>query len=143
MSKAEIKWEEGMKFTAVSDSGHAVVLDAAKESKGTDAGARPMELLLMGLGGCTGMDVVYILNKMRKKVKSFKINIDSERAAQHPKVYTKINIEYIIEGDMDETDVGKAVELSQKRYCSASAMLGKVAELNYTYRLIKTGSIVS
>ncbi len=126
-----------MSFTGTTDSGHAITLDAEALHGGADRGPRPMELLLIGLGGCTGMDVVSILRKMRKNIVSFKINISAERAAEHPKVYTDIVLEYIVEGDMEEKDVEKAIVLSQERYCSASAMLGKSAKITYSYKLRK------
>jgi len=141
MSKVEITWKQGMRFEATPDSGHTITMDAEKEHDGTDMGPRPMELLLVGLGGCTGMDVVAILKKMRKQITNFKLNITAERAKEHPKVYTTINLEYILEGNMEEKDVEKAIELSQHKFCSASAMLGKTANIVYTYKLIKTGQV--
>ncbi len=129
-----------MQFEAVTGSNHRVTMDAEKAHGGDDTGARPMELLLAGLGGCTGMDVVSILKKMRKQVTNFTLNIHAERAAEHPKVYTSITLEYIIEGTMEEKDVERAIELSQNKFCSASAMLGKTAKLSYTYKLLKTGA---
>ncbi|MCL4558791.1 MAG: OsmC family protein [Deltaproteobacteria bacterium] len=137
MPGAEIVWKEGMRFEGTSDSGHTVVMDAGGPPDGTDTGARPMELLLIGLGGCTGMDVVSILKKMRKHVTYFKLNIRAERSSEHPKVYTKINLEYLIEGDMEDGDVKRAVGLSQDKFCSVSAMLGKTADIAYTYKLLK------
>ncbi len=136
--KIEIIWKDGMRFEGIPNSGHTVVMDAEKIHDGADTGARPMELLLIGLGGCTGMDVVSILKKMRKHIQHFKLNIDAERASDHPKIYTKINLEYIIEGDMEDGDVRRAIELSQDKFCSASAMLGKAARITYTYKLLKT-----
>ncbi|MGB9735442.1 MAG: OsmC family protein [bacterium] len=138
MNRVEITWKDGMRFDAVPDSGHTVVMDAEKEHNGTDAGPRPMELLLVGLGGCTGMDVVAILKKMRKQINNFRLNITAERATEHPKVYTDIRLEYIIEGDMEEKDVERAIELSQHKFCSASTMLGKTAKITYTYKLLKS-----
>jgi putative redox protein len=140
MPKIEITWKDGMRFEGVPDSGHTITVDSAKEHDGTDMGARPMELLLIGLGGCTGMDVVSILKKMRKHIKNFKLNITAERAAEHPKVYTTISLEYILEGDMEEKDVERAIDLSQQKFCSASAMLGKTSKIAYKYKLLKTGA---
>ncbi len=143
MPKVEINWIEGVQFEAVPDSGHKIVMDAGREQGGTDIGARPMELFLVGLGGCTGIDVITILKKMRRHIKQFRLNITAEKAITHPKVYKKINLEYILEGDMEEKDVQRAIELSQQKFCSASAMLGKTAEITYSYRLLKTGNNTS
>ena len=140
MPKIELTWKDGMRFEGVPDSGHTITMDSDKAHDGTDTGARPMELLLVGLGGCTGMDVVSILKKMRKHIKNFRLTISAERAAEHPKVYTTIALEYILEGDMDEKDVERAIDLSQQKFCSASAMLGKAARITYTYKLLKTGA---
>ncbi len=138
MPGVEIVWKEGMRFEGTPDSGHVIVMDAGREQNGNDVGARPMELLLIGLGGCTGMDVVSILRKMRKNIVSFKLIVRAERSSEHPKVYTKIGLEYRIEGDMEDGDVKRAIELSQDKFCSASAMLGKSAEITYTFKLLKT-----
>ncbi len=143
MPKTEIKWQNEMRFEGIPESGHAVIMDAEKVHGGADTGARPMELLLVGLGGCTGMDVVSILKKMRKHIKSFRMNINAERAKEHPKVYTNISLEYIVEGDMEEKDVMKAIELSRQKFCSVSAMLGKTAKISYTWKLLRTGDSVS
>ncbi len=140
MPKVDLTWKDGMRFDGVPDSGHTITMDSDKAHDGTDLGARPMELLLVGLGGCTGMDVVSILKKMRKYIKNFRLTISAERAAEHPKVYTTIALEYILEGDMDEKDVERAIDLSQQKFCSASAMLGKAARITYTYKLLKTGA---
>ncbi len=143
MSRVEITWKDGMRFDAVPDSGHTIIMDSEKAHEGKDMGARPMELLLVGLGGCTGMDVVSILRKMRKHIKNFKLNINADRAAEHPKVYTNIVLEYILEGDMEEKDVERAIDLSQKKFCSASTMLGKTAKITYNYKLLKSGVDIS
>lgn len=137
MNKVEITWKDGMRFEAIPDSGHTIIMDAEKEHDGANMGPRPMELLLVGLGGCTGMDVVAILKKMRRKINSFKLNISAERAKEHPKVYTNITLEYILEGDMEEKDIKRAIDLSQQKFCSASAMLSKTAKITYTYKLLK------
>lgn len=134
---AKVKWIEKMQFVGNGPSKHTLVMDAHPEVGGEDSGVRPMELLLIGLGGCTGMDVVSLLNKMRVKFTHFEIEIKSERDTVHPKVFKKIKMNYIIKGDKIPKDkVKKAIELSQQRYCSASVMLGKTAELDYTYSII-------
>lgn len=136
---AKVKWVEKMQFVGNGPSKHTLVMDAHPEVGGEDSGVRPMELLLIGLGGCTGMDVVSLLNKMRVKFTHFEIEIKSERDTVHPKVFKKIRLNYIIKGnEIPEDKLKKAIELSQQRYCSASAMLGKTAELDYTYSIIKS-----
>ena len=135
--KAKIKLVEGMQFVANADSGHAVVMDASEGVGGKDSGTRPMELLVLGLGGCTGMDVVSILRKMKQDVKGFEIEIDADRAKTYPKVYTRVHIVYKIWGDISEDKLKKAIELSQDTYCSASAMFKKTAEVTYEYKILK------
>ncbi len=138
MPKVEVKFVDGMTFIGKGDSNHWVVIDGAETVGGSNAGTRPMELVLVALGGCTGMDVVSILRKKRVKFDKFEIKITGERAEEHPKVYTKVDIEYTIYGkDIKEKDVEQAIELSQSKYCSVSAILKKSgAELNYTYKII-------
>jgi putative redox protein len=94
-----------------------------------------MELILLGLGGCTGMDVVSILGKQRQSVEGFEINIDADRTDEHPKRYTEIRLEYVIYGDVDEKAVARAIELSETKYCSVMAMLGESAKIETTYRI--------
>jgi len=126
-----------MAFRAITQTGHEVVMDAAPEVGGTDSGPRPMELLLAGLGGCTGMDVISMLRKMRQDVTDYEIQITGERAAEHPKVYTSIRVEHIVRGNaLNQESVKRAVELSATRYCSAAAMLGRVARIQETYRVL-------
>jgi len=126
-----------MAFRAVTETGHEVVMDAAPEVGGTDTGPRPMELLLVGLGGCTGMDVISMLRKMRQDVTDYEIEISGERATEHPKVYTSIRVEHIVRGrGLNPESIRRAVELSATRYCSAAAMLGRVAHIDESYRVI-------
>jgi len=140
MPEISVKFVDGMTFIGKGESNHWVVMDGAESVGGTDAGTRPMELVLIALGGCTGMDVVSILRKKKVKFDKFEMKITGERANEHPKVYTKVNIEYLIYGkDIREKDVEQAIELSQTKYCSVSAILKKSgAEVNYTYKIIKT-----
>lgn len=134
--KARVTLNEGMQFVGNSESGHAVLLDAAPEVGGTDTALRPMEFLLISLGGCTGMDVVSILRKMRVEWERFEILLEAERAPEHPKVFTKIRLTYRIWGDdIPEDKLKKAIDLSQERYCSVTAMLSKTAEISYEYRI--------
>ena len=128
----KIKWKGKMQFEAVPPSNHPILMDAKEDVGGEDKGPRPMEVLLMSLGGCTAMDVISILNKMRQDVVDFNIDIESERAPEHPKVYTYIKLTYRIKGkNLNPELVNKAVNLSQNKYCSISAMLRKTAKLDY------------
>jgi putative redox protein len=135
---ATIVLQDGMRFLATADSGHAVVMDSDVLVGGTDSGARPMELIAMGLGGCTAMDVISILRKKRQDVTDFAVNIHSQRAAEHPKVFTSFIIEYVVSGrGIDPAAVERAIELSAERYCPAQAMLGQVAPMELTYRIVE------
>lgn len=130
-------WKGKMVFEANTESGHSVLMDVKPQVGGEDRGPRPMELLMVSLGGCTGMDVVSILKKMKVDLESMTINIDSEQAPEHPKVFTKINIEYNFTGkNIKEENVKKAIELSQEKYCSVSAMLKEKAQITYKWNII-------
>ncbi len=118
-------------FVAKGNSQHWVVMDGKTQAGGTEAGASPMELILFGLGGCTGMDVVSILRKMRVNLEDLRIEIDSERADAHPKIYTKIDLTYHFYGpDLPRDKLDRAVQLSEKTYCSVSAMLSESTAIN-------------
>lgn len=135
---ATIVLQDGMRFLATADSGHAVVIDSDALVGGADSGPRPMELIAMGLGGCTAMDVISILRKKRQDVSAFEVNVHGERAASHPTVFTSFTIEYVISGrGIDPTAVERAIELSAERYCPAQAMLGQVAPMELVYRIIE------
>ena len=128
-------WEEGMAFRIEQD-GHSFLLDASPEWGGSDAGPRPKALLLSGLTGCTGMDVVSILTKMKEKVSHFEIDLEAESATEHPKIFTKIHIVYKFWGDnLNESNIDKAITLSQERYCSVSAMLKNSVAITHTYEI--------
>ena len=130
--KTRIKWVEGAAFLGESGSGHAVLMDGAPDSGGRNLGPRPMEMLLLGLGGCTAFDVMLILKRSREPVADCVIEIEAERADEAPKVFTKIHLRYIVTGKgLSRAKVERAVALSAEKYCSASAMLGKVAELSH------------
>ncbi len=132
----EVKWAGNMTFVAKSKTGHAVVMDTSSKVGGDESAATPMEMIIVGLGGCTGMDVISILRKMRQDVKEFKITVKYERADEHPKVYTKIALHYYFKGkNLLEDKVKRAIELSQNKYCSVSEMFKKTAELTYTYEI--------
>ncbi|MCD4672079.1 MAG: OsmC family protein [Anaerolineaceae bacterium] len=127
---AKIKWNRKMAFTGTADSGHDVLMDAYSNVGGEDNGPRPTELVLMGLGGCTAMDVVSILGKMKQEVTDFEIKLHVDKADAHPKVFTHIVLEYILTGhQLDREAVDKAVMLSSEKYCSVQAMLRKTAEI--------------
>lgn len=130
----------GMAFDVETTSGHTVRLDAASESGGQNVGPRPMEMLLVGLAGCTAMDVISILRKMRQDVTAYDVRVTGQRAEDHPKIYTEITVEHIVTGhDIKPEMVARAVELSETRYCGAGNMLGKVAHLTHHYTIIDAG----
>ncbi len=136
--KARVLWVENSKFVAESGSGHSVVLDGPPENGGQNLGVRPMEMLLMGMGGCTAFDIILILKKGRHDIKDCEILLDAERAETDPKVFTRINIHYVIKGkNLTESAVKRAIELSAEKYCSASIMLGKSAEITHDYEIIE------
>ena len=128
--KARIKWIEGVSFAGQSESGHTVVMDGPPDSGGKNLGVRPMEMLLLGMGGCTAFDVVHILRKSRQPVTDCVAEIDATRADTDPKIFTRIHVHFIISGKgLDPKRVDQAIKLSAEKYCSASIMLGKTAEI--------------
>lgn len=135
--KARVKWLDHMSFVGESGSGHSVVMDGAPESGGRDLGIRPMEMLLLGLGGCASFDVVMILQKARQDIKNCEVEITAERADTEPKVFTNIHLHFIVEGDkLAESRVARAVSLSAEKYCSASKMLEKTATITHDFELV-------
>jgi putative redox protein len=135
-TEAKVTWQGAMRFEGTASSGHTLILDSAPEHGGQNAGFRPMELLLVGLAGCTAMDVISILNKKRVEVTGFEVKVQGERAETHPRVYTRIHVEYVVRGpDIPPQAVERAIQLSEEKYCSASAMLGEVAEITSSYRI--------
>ncbi|WP_353571183.1 OsmC family protein [Candidatus Albibeggiatoa sp. nov. BB20] len=135
--KTRIKWIEDVCLLAESDSGHGVIIDGAPEIGGKNLGVRPMEMLLMGLGGCTSMDVLSILKKQRQNITDCQIEIEAERATEIPKIFTKIHLHFIIKGqNLKESAVERAISLSAEKYCSASAMLEKAAEITHDFEII-------
>lgn len=132
--KMQVEWKGKMAFEGKSESGNTLLLDASSQAGGEGKGQTPMEAVLTALGGCTGIDVVSILNKMRVELDTFNLEIDAERAEDHPKVFTKINIHYSLTGkDLDESKVRKAVNLTQDKYCSVSKSLK--ADITYSFSL--------
>ncbi len=135
--KARVKWVEDVVFLGESGSGHAVVMDGAPESGGRNLGVRPMETLLIGLGGCSAFDVVSILKKGRQQVTDCVVEIDAERAESIPRVFTRIHMTYTITGrNLGEPQVRRAVELSAEKYCSATAMLRASAAITHEIRIV-------
>ena len=130
--ESKVVWKGRMAFTGSSDSGYLIPLDARKRAGGHEMGFQPLQLFAIGLVGCTGMDVISILQKKRQEVTEFEVSAHIERAEEHPRVFTKIVIEYKVTGkDLDQQAVERAVELSETRYCPAQAMLEKAAEISH------------
>ena len=137
--KTVVKRVGPMAFEAVSDSGHSVVMDSSPEFGGENRGARPMEMLLMGMGGCTSIDVIHILEKARQNVSDCVVEISAERAETDPKVFTQIHAHFIISGSqLDPNRVARAIELSAEKYCSASIMLAKTAKVTHDYEIVES-----
>lgn len=138
MMDAKVKWNGKMAFTGTADSGHEVLMDANDTVGGENGGSRPTELVLMGLGGCTAMDVVSILAKMKQDVTDFEIKLHTDKTDTHPKVFKDIVIEYVLTGhNLDRGAVEKAVMLSKEKYCSVQAMLRKVADIEIKITIIE------
>lgn len=135
--EVEVKNVEGLNFLGKADSGHWVVMDGPSEYGGTEGGSKPMELVLIALGGCTGMDVVSLLDKMKVNYDDLKIEVSASREEDHPKIFTEIHIKYKIWGDVPEEKVKKAINKSQEKYCSVSEILQNSAEVNYDYEIIE------
>jgi len=134
--KCRIKWLDHMSFVGESGSGHSVVMDGAPDAGGRDLGIRPMEMLLLGLGGCSAFDVVSILRKSRQKIGDCEVEIEAERAAEIPRIFTKIHLHFIVSGNnLDSDKVARAVDLSADKYCSASRMLEKAAEITHDFEV--------
>ena len=134
--KARVKWVEDVTFVGESGSGHAVVMDGPPESGGRNLGVRPMEMLLIGMGGCTAFDIVLILGKARQRVTDCVVEVEAERAETVPRVFTRIHVHFIVTGvALSDKQVARAVELSAEKYCSASIMLGKSAVITHDYEI--------
>ncbi len=134
MMSASITWVENMQFVALGDSGHAIVMDTTAEG-GTDNGSRPLEVMLMGVMGCTAMDVMSILKKKRQPVQGFKVFATTEQAQEHPKRFLKIHLEYVAYGRVDPLALARSVQLSEEKYCSAIATLRGSVELTSNTRV--------
>ena len=134
--KATVVWKEKIAFIGKSESGHSVRMDSSVEKLGDNSGPSPMELLLISLGGCTGMDVAAFLKKRRVEPEGIEIEIEAERAKEHPQVFTRATILYKIKGEnVKESDVRWAVELSQSKYCSVTAMFSKTTNIDFRWKI--------
>ena len=135
--KARIKWVGERTFLGESASGHSVVMDADPAAGGRGLGVRPMEMLLLGLGGCTAFDVVHILDKSRQPIEDCVVEVEAERAETEPKVFRRINLRYVVSGrNLSRAKVERAVQLSAEKYCSASIMLAKTAEISHAVQVV-------
>lgn len=133
-----VQWIRDLKFLATNEGGQSIVIDAT-ERDGRMLGVSPMELILMGLGACTGIDVVSILRKQRQELTGLEVNVSGERREEHPRYYERIHVEYVVKGKgLDEAMVARAIELSERKYCSVRAMLAGRAEITSSYRIEST-----
>lgn len=134
--KAVVKWVEGALMIGESASGHCVVMDGPPEHGGRNLGIRPMEMLLIGMGGCTEFDVIHILRKARIRVTGCEVQLTAERAESDPKVFTRIHVHFVVSGhELSPERVERAIRLSAEKYCSASIMLGATAEITHDYEI--------
>ena len=133
-----VNWVDGMLMVGKSHSGHSITMDGPIEIGGENLGVRPMEMLLLGVAGCTMIDVVTTLQKMRQDLSHLETKINAERATDHPKVFTDIHIQFILKGqNLDEKKVDKAITLSAEKYCAASIMLGETATITHDFEVIE------
>lgn len=136
--KATVRWAGEARFEGESESGHTVVMDGSPEFGGQNRGPRPMELLLLGMGGCTAFDVVLILRKGRQDISDCVAQINAERAPSDPKVFTRIHVHFVVTGrGLDPKRVDNAIHLSAEKYCSASIMLAKTAEITHDFEIVE------
>ena len=134
--QASVTWDHGLSFTGSADSGFSVPLGAHSAVGGEEDGFRPLELMLVSLAGCTAMDVISILSKKRQDVTGFNVQVNADRAEEHPRVFTAITVVYTVRGRaIDPAAVARAIELSETRYCPAQAMLGKSVPIRHTYQI--------
>ena len=136
--KATVKWTDGAMFVGESGSGHSVVMDGPEDLGGRNLGPRPMEMLLLGTGGCSAYDVMSMLRKARQKVVDCRVDVEAERADAVPAVFTRIHLHFVVSGiNLKESQVRRAVELSAEKYCSASIMLGAAGvEMTHDYEIV-------
>ncbi|HLA35758.1 MAG TPA: OsmC family protein [Rhodocyclaceae bacterium] len=134
-----VRWHDGMSFIAETGSGHLVAMDGAPEAGGRNLAPRPMELLLAGAGGCTAFDVVLILQRGRHAVDGCELKLQADRAETDPKIFTRINFHFVVSGkSLKPEAVERAIKLSAEKYCSASIMLGKTAEITHSFEIVET-----
>jgi len=134
--KARVKWVDGVTMLGESDSGHALVMDGPPEYGGRNLGVRPMEMLLLGMGGCTQFDVLLILRKARQEVTDCVVELEAERADEDPKVFTRIHAHFVVSGrELSHRHVERAIDLSAEKYCSASIMLGATAQITHDFEV--------
>jgi len=136
MGKTFVEYAGGMAFRGSGASGHEVLMDASGEVGGKDSAPRPVEVLLCSLGGCTGMDVISLLRKMKTEPTALRVEIDDERAPEYPKIVTKLHLTYIVEGNVPEGNVTKAIDLSLSKYCPIANTLAGVARITYEVRIV-------
>jgi putative redox protein len=137
--KATVKWVEDAEFVGESGSGHKITMDGPPDFGGKNKGVRPMEMMLLSLGGCTAFDVVHILKKARQPIVDCEVVLHADRAMQEPKVFTKIHVHFIIHGTgLKDTQVERAINLSADKYCSASIMLKETAEITHDFEIIES-----
>lgn len=135
--KAEVSLIDGVSFSGVADSGHRIVMDGSPDAGGMNKGARPMELVLIGLGGCSAFDVVHTLRKMRVDIADCRVELTAERAAEAPKVFTRVHLHFIVSGgNLTEAKVERAIKLSAEKYCSASIMIAKTATITHDFEIV-------
>lgn len=138
MPKAKITYTDGMQFVGEAGSGHAIVMDTDPEFGGANTGLRPTELLLIGVGGCSGMDIVSVLKKKKQDLTGLEINVDGRKAESYPQKFTDINIEFTVRGrNLSEEAVKKAVNLSMEKYCSVKATLEGSAKITFSYKIVE------
>jgi putative redox protein len=136
--KATVKWLDHMSFVGESGSGHSVVMDGPPDDGGRNMGIRPMEMVLLGMGGCTAFDLVLILQRQRQAISDCQVDLVAERAAKVPKVFTKIHVHYIVSGkDLDEIKIARAVKMTAEKYCSVSIMLSASVEISHDFEIVE------
>ena len=136
--KATVKWLDNMSFVGESGSGHSVVMDGPPDDGGRNLGVRPMEMVLLGMGGCTAFDVVHILKRARQNIVDCHVELEAERATDIPKVFTKIHAHYVIKGkDLDAKKVERAITMTADKYCSVSIMLANCVEITHDFEIIE------
>jgi putative redox protein len=136
--KSRIKWQDGIHFTGETESGHAVQIDGAPDIGGKNLGPRPMELILLGLGGCSSIDVILILQKSRQEITDCVVEIDATRATEDPKVFTDIHLHFIVTGkNLKAQQVERAINLSAEKYCSASIMLKSTVNITHDFEIVE------